>query len=178
MPGAQIFAQCMAGTGSTSLVRFKSSITPQKHGVQPGKLVTYRASIKNVDKDTVVQGLAVTVQLPVAGVAYVQSKASHAYVATGAARHRNGKAAYRLAKGPQATANHTSTPVTVTWSNLTLPPHKGMRFSVRARVSNQGVFSDVPLVFAGGAYQQLPVNGQPYCTNAFVIETAQVRVKG
>ena len=175
VPGAQIFAQCTAGDGSNSLVLFKAWVKPRRE-VKRGSLVFYKALVKNIDKSAVVQGLALTVQLPVAGVVYLKSKTSHAYRAlpTPAAK-KGGAAKYDKAKGLRAVVNYTASPQTVTWHDLVLPPRKGMRFSLAVRVNNLGVYGGMPLTFSGGVYQQLPVNGLPYCGSAYANQTIFVK---
>ena len=175
MPGAQTFALCTAGNGGDTRVRFKSALSHQKAGVAPGKVLRYQASIKNTDKRVAVQGLALTVQLPAAGVAYLGSKSSHAFAILSTGEAGAGKASYRRAKSLRAFVNTTVTPATVTWSDLALPPRKGMRFSVHVRVANQGVVRGMPLVFRGALYQQLPANGLPYCSSASVNQTVLVK---
>jgi hypothetical protein len=172
VPGAQIYAQCSAGDGSTSLVRFKSWVSHQKIGVAPGKVVHYKAAVKNIDKRAALSGLALTVQLPEVGVAYSSSKSSRAYRISSSG---HGKVSYRKVRGRTAVVDTTSMPPTVTWPDLELPPSKGIRFTIKVRVDTQGVYRGMPLVFRGAAYQQLPVNGQPYCSTAYVNQTVLVR---
>lgn len=174
VPGAQIFAQCTAGDGTNSVVSFTSKIKHQRSGVAPGKAVVYKALVKNVDKAALVQGLALTVQLPAAGVVYTSSKASHGYRVTGAVAVGK-KVRYRMAKAPTVMFNYTATPQTVTWHDLVLPPRKGVRFSVKVRVNKAGVYRGMPLVFSGRVYQQLPVNGLPYCSSATANQTVLVK---
>ena len=176
VPGAQVFAQCAAGDGSNSLVQFKSKASHQKVGVALGKVVRYQAAVQNVDKAAVVQGLALTVQLPAMGVAYIGSKRSNGYVVVAGPGSTSGnKVRYRSTKGVAGSFNASSTPPTVTWLDLTLPPRKGMRFSLKVRVNNQGVQRGTPLVFSGRIYQQLPANGLPYCSSASVNQTVRVK---
>lgn len=130
MPGAQVFAQCAVGDGPNSEVQFKSKVSHEKKGAKSDRLVRYEASIKNTDKTVGLQGLAVTVELPTAGVTYVGSKASIGYGVSASA----GKKTYYKRKA-RVIVNGTSTPVTVTWTDLVLPPRKGMRFTVEARIN-------------------------------------------
>jgi hypothetical protein len=175
VPGAQIFAQCTVGDGSNSLVLFKSSVKPQRR-VKPSNLVFYKALVKNIDKSVGVQGLALKVQLPVAGVVYLKSKTSHAYRVLPTPAVKKGSATkYDKAKGLRAVVNYTTSPQTVTWHDLVLPPRKGMRFSLAVRVNNAGVYRGMPLTFSGGVYQELPVNGLPYCGSAYVNQTVVVK---
>lgn len=170
VPGAQIFAQCAAGDGTNSLVGFKARA---KHGVAPGKIVRYMAKVKNLDKSAAVEGLALTVQLPPAGVTYLSSKSSSAYII---AQGKAGKVKYANAhRGLPVTVNYTSTPQFVTWHNLALPPRKGMKFALQVRVNSQGVYRGMPLVFTASVYQELPVNGLPYCSSAYTNTTVLVK---
>lgn len=153
---------------------FTSKVSQQKSGVAPGRAVVYKALVKNVDKATLVQGLALTVQLPVTGVVYMSSKASHGYRVKGAVAAGK-KVRYGTTKSPTAMVNYTATPQTVTWHDLVLPPRKGMRFSLKVRVNKAGVYSGMPLVFSGSVYQQLPVNGLPYCSSATANQTVLVK---
>lgn len=174
VPGAQVFAKCTAGNGTNSLVGFKSKIRHKKLGVKPGKTVLYKAMVKNVDKSALVQGLALTVQLPVAGVAFIKCKASHGYQVKSAVEAGKKKVWHDKARSPMVAINFTATPRTITWNNLVLPPRKGMKFAVKVRVNSTGVYRGMPLVFSGGVYQQLPVNGLPYCSSARANQTALV----
>lgn len=172
MPGAQIFAACTVGDGTNSLVRFKSKLKPRKH-VTPGKAVSYKASVKNTDKTVSVEGLALTVRLPPVGVTYLTSKASHGYQIMGGAGRK--KAKYATIRKPTAVVNYTSTPVTVTWHDLVLPPRKSMRLTIKVRVNRGEVSRGMPLTFSSNVYQQLFVNGLSYCSSAYTNFTVIVK---
>lgn len=166
VPGAQIFAKCAVGDASSTLVRLTSKATHQKRGVAQGKVVRYEATVKNLDKKAALEGLALTVQLPAAGATYRgRAKTSASYRVT-SPKGRGGKIAYRKAKGLAAVLNDPSTPPTVTWRDLVLPPRKAMQFSLAVRVNTQEVYHGMPLTFSASVYQELPVNGLPYCARA------------
>lgn len=171
MPGAQIFAACTAGDGNSPSVRFKSKIGSRKHSVAPGEALRYKALVRNMDKGAAVEGLALTVQLPTTGVAYLGSKSSSAYVA----HVVRGKAMYRKGNGLAAVVNVTTISPTVTWRGITLPPRKGMRFAIKSRVDPQEVYRGMPLTFSSWVYQELAVNGLPYCSRTFTNKTVVVK---
>jgi hypothetical protein len=101
-------------------------------------------------------------------VAYRKSKTSKAYALIASHTGVNGnKTVYHMRTRLTAAVNATSTPPTVTWYGVTLPPRKGMSVMLEVRVQTTGA----PLVFGGGVYQQLDVDGQPYCYRAFPNQT-------
>jgi hypothetical protein len=171
--GAQVYAQCSAGDGLNPLVRFKSQVSHQKIGAAPGKFVRYRAKVKNMDKRAALSNLGLTVQLPEAGATYSSSKSSNSYrnSSTG-----HGKASFRKGRPLTAVVDTASTPPTVT-TDLVLPARKGMTFIIKVKVDTQGVYKGMPLLFRGAVFQQLPVNGLPYCSTPYVNQTARVHVK-
>lgn len=174
VPGAQIYAACSAGDGSSSLVRFKSSASHQKVGAAPCKWARYSAKVKNIDKAAALSGLALTVQLPEAGATYWKSKSSKSYVLAASSGH-GGAAKYRKSRPLTAVVDTAATPPTVTWTGLVLPPRRTLSFTIKVRVDAQGTYPGMPLVFRGAVYQQLPVNDQPYCSTAYVNQTVYVR---
>ena len=179
VPGAQIFAQCSVGSGTTSQVRFKSKLSHQKRGVARGKLVHYHASVKNLDKSAVLTGLALTVELPpLSNATLSSSKSSKGYAVAGT-NFKTGKAQFRTTKGltPMIVNSTTATLPTVTWTDLVLPPRKRMTFSISVRVNTLGNPAGTLLVFRGAVFQQLPVNGMPYCPSPSVNQTVSVRAK-
>jgi hypothetical protein len=154
VPGAQLFAACAVTPGADTLVRFKTTVSPRKLDAASGKVVWYQAHLKNVHTSVALQGLALTVQIPVAGVSYRKSKI------------------YRNDKGPMAVVNTTSRPQTVTWRDITLPPRKGLRFLVKVRTNGmQWAQGRTALVFRGAVSQQLPANGLSYCGSGYVNQT-------
>jgi hypothetical protein len=152
-------------------VRFKSKASPRKLDTAgPGKAARYKATIKNVDKRVAVQGLTVTVQLPATGASYTRSQSSRAYILKSPAHQR-----YRMGKeGLTAVVNYTSSPQTVTWHGIVLPPRKSMHFSIKVRTDQAGIHPGMALVFRGSVSQELPVNGLPYCSSRYVNETVVI----
>ena len=169
MPGAQIFATCTAGDGANSLLSFKPKVSPNKIGVKSGKLVSYTAHVKNIDKKIAVAGLALTIELP-AGVTVVQIKTSGNF----AMESKQGKIRYRGHVPVKGLLNMTMTPATVTWDDLLFPPRKDIKFGLRIRV-NSDVQGPSQLTFIASLYQQLPVNGLPYCASTSVNQTVEVK---
>lgn len=169
VPGAQAFAVCLAGSNSNAPVQSKAKANHHKRDVAVGKRIRYMAKVKNINYKQAVEGLAVAMRLPAAGVVYWRSKTSKAYalIPSHIGGKGSNKTVYHTTKRLAAGVNTTSTPPTVTWYDVTLPPRKDMRFLLEVRVRTTGVL----LVFGGGVYQQLPVDGQPYCFSAFANQT-------
>jgi hypothetical protein len=165
---------CAAGDGTNSLVSYKPKASHQKAGVKPGTSFIYTATVKNTNKAIAVSGLAVEVQLPVTGVTYLASKTTKAYIIS-PKQGPKGKTRYSTIKGLTAVYNARSVPPTVTWSGLALPPRKWVLFIVHVRVDALGVYRGMPLTFSGRVYQELSVNGLPYCSSTFKNTTVRVR---
>lgn len=174
VPGAQIFAACTVGDGTNSQVRFRSRVSHRIVGAKPGKVIAYMARTRNLDKSEAVGGLAVRVQLP-PGVTYLKSEASHGFEAASKSNNGGGgsKVHYRASKAPvQATVNASTR--TVMWSSLLFPPRRGIKFAVVVLV-DRDVDTGARLVFTASVYQQLPVNGLPYCASTGYNETVVVK---
>jgi hypothetical protein len=159
----------MAGDGTNSLLRFKSKVSHHKIGVKPGKLVRYKAHVKNIDKTIAAAGLALTIELP-AGVTIVKSKTSGNF----AMEIKQGKTRYRSHVPFEGLLKMTTTPVTATWYDLLFPPRKSVKFELKIRV-DPDVQALSRLTFSASLYQRLPVNRLPYCANTRVNQSFIVK---
>ena len=177
VPGAQVFATCTAGDGGNALVSYKTTLSKQKHGVKPGKRLFYTAVVKSVDETAVVSGLVLTVQLP-AGVTVRKSVTSGNFELLGKT-HKGGTTKPRYGSGAplRAVLNTTTVPATITWQGLVLPPGKRILFVISTRVAAT-VRPPTRLTFTTSLYQQLPLNGLPYCATTGVNQTVEVKGKG
>jgi hypothetical protein len=70
--------------------------------------------------------------------------------------------------------NMTTTPATVTWDDLLFPPRKDIKFGLQVRV-NSDVQGPSQLIFSASLYQQLPVNGLPYCASTSMDQIVEVK---
>lgn len=159
---------CAGGNGGTSRLRYKSKTSHSIFGVKPGKRVHYAAHLKNVDKTTPAPGLVLTVRLP-AGVTYVKSRGPSAFVVY---ETKRGMSLYRKAENLDAQFNSTLN--TVTWTDILLPPRRSVKVQIEVRVLPDER-RDTSLIFAASFYQQLPVNGLPYCASGDVEDIVVVK---
>lgn len=170
--GAQLYAACAVSPGADSLVRFKSSISPRKLGAASGRVIKYRAQIKNAHASVALRDLTLTVELPGAGVTYRRSKMYNT---------NNGKTYTNGGWGglaPAVVVNATATPPTVTWRGIVLPPGRKLRFLVKVRTDGtQWQQGRRALVLRGAVSQQLPANGLPYCSSGFGDQTVVKKAK-
>jgi len=144
----------------------KTAVSPRK--ARRGKLLRYRAKLRNADKDDGLADLAFGLQLP-AGAAYHQSWSSANYVVKPG---RIGKKP-RYVKTSKVVASFNATAGILTWAGLTIPPRKTIMLSAKIRINSDASRGE-SLVFGGWAYQQLPVNGLSYCESAYINQTVRV----
>ena len=161
VPGAQLFAACAAGEGPNSVVRSTSKLSHQKIGVKTGKQVRYTAQVKNTGKSAAVNGLSLAVELP-AGVVVVKPKTTGNFAVLAS---KGNKTRYHRHVPLQALVDTATVPATVTWHGLLVPPGKRIKFVLVVRV-NANVPASTRLTFGTSLYQQVPVNGLPYCASA------------
>lgn len=168
VPGAQIFARCTVGSGGNAFLAIKTGLQPRK--AKRGKRLRYRATLRNTDKDNGFGNIAFSLALP-GDVTYQKSRSSINYVYLDG---EGKKARYKKAK-LYPVANATGSETTLTWSGLTFPPRRSININVQVRVKSDAQLGG-SLTFSGWAYQQLPVNGLPYCESAYMNQTVSVIV--
>ncbi len=138
---------------------FRSKLSPAKHGVAPGKVVKYVATIRNKAKLALPQVLDFQVLLPV-GVTYWRSKnmPRSRYPGATGRRHLKASAGF-FKKGPALQPVVDSVTHTVTWQDLTFPPRRGYKFVLQVRVA-EDLASGTRLTFSASVYPSLSGTGQ------------------
>lgn len=182
--GAQIFARCTAGDGSNSNLNFTSKISKQKLGVRAGKTLTYGAKLRNTANESLPSAVEFSVVLP-NGVKLLKTKSKPKYrYELPVTTPSQGK---KLSLSPQGLLGKNlrlnvtsrlepkfnSTSRTLTWHDLSFPARKGYAFYFKVRVlDNVPVGTD--LVFSASLFEELPANGEPYCSSKSYNETVTV----
>jgi hypothetical protein len=193
--GAQVFATCTAGDGGNSNLDFKSKLTKQKHGVQPGKNLAYGARIRNTAKEDLPSPLEFAVVLP-QGINFLKanSKPKYRYILPNTTTTAGGKKLKNVLedllplknslaniglvnKTSPLRGQFNSTSHTLIFRDLTFPAKKDYLFFIKVRVL-KNVPVGTNLFFSASIYERLPATGQPYCSSTNYVQSVEVVDKG
>jgi uncharacterized repeat protein (TIGR01451 family) len=126
VPAAVLYARCAAGSGGNALLSVKTAVAPRK--ARPGKVLRYRAKLRNTDKNGGLADIAFGLQLP-AGVSYQQSSSSANYVMRPGGVGKK----LRYGKNGKVMASFNATAGILTWSGYNIPPRKSILLSAKVR---------------------------------------------